>query len=143
MKEGKKGRMTEPLAQAFFLLIACLFSQLIALVYLSFQSTEKTTIYWILSATFTLLYGFFNAVISLSVSAEGSYFSRSMKAYVLLLVGSSGLAFAFSGLSTDGAASIRWIYMMVTFSYFIFITIAFFMRKIIDYAQRQDTEHET
>ncbi len=134
-----KTRFLDPVSQAVLLLSVCLLSQLISLL-LYYGSEGESSAPWILAGAFTLFYAFVNAVVSLQAN-NPAYFSRSFYGYFMILAGSALIAYAFSGFSFRGAASIRWIFMIITFSYFIFTTIAFFMRKIINYAQRQDTEH--
>ena len=134
-----KNRLLDPIGQAVLLLVTCLLCQLAAMI-IFFESDGEQSTPWICAGAFTLFYAFLNAVVSLQGETK-TYFSRSFYGYFLILFGSATLAYVFSSFSFDGSASIRWIFIMITFSYFIFITIAFFMRKIINYAQRQDTEH--
>ena len=60
--------------------------------------------------------------------------------FIILLIFSFGFATAVSDTSAIDKRSIKWIFFTITFSYFIFLMIAYFMRRIIEYAQKQDTE---
>ena len=134
--------MEYPLHQAAMLIISCLLVQLIALVVavslpsLSFGSP------WIISGAFTLFYAFLNALLLLNTEQMNRYFSHSFYGYFLVLFLGAGMAYVFALANPASAESMRFIYGIITFSYFIFLTIVFFMRKIIEYAQRQDTEHQ-
>ncbi|MCB0665604.1 MAG: hypothetical protein KDC80_07265 [Saprospiraceae bacterium] len=134
--------LDHPIRQSVWLLIGCTIIQLLVLLF--FASEKAPHFYhWIVSATILLLYAFFNSVYFLKVTDTGSYVRNSIYGFVILLVGSFGFAAAFSHLPDVDKMSVRWIFFMIIFSYFIFLTIAFFMRKIIEYAQRQDTESKT
>ena len=139
MIDALKDRFTDPMSQAVLLLIACLLTMLLGLVWSAGVLPEDNNTPWIIAGAFTLFYASVNAAISLQDSSN-AYFSKSITGYIIMMLLSAGLAYAFAGFTAAGAASIRWIFVIITLSYFIFLTIAFFMRKIIDYAQRQDTE---
>ena len=138
-----KDKLSDPINQAVIILTGCLFFQIFSLLLTANAVPENNTGPWIVAGASTLFYAFVNAVVSLQGEQIGTYFTRAVSGYFLMLLGSAAMAYAFAGFSAAGSASIRWIFIMITFSYFIFITIAFFMRKIINYAQRQDTEHRS
>ncbi len=134
-------RIGNPLVQAALIISACLMTQLIALILSTLEGLGTNTP-WVIAGAFTLFYAFFSAVLSLKAERALVYFSRSIYGYLIVLVGTGLLAYAFSNFRWETAGSMSWIYFILTFSYLVFITIAYFMRKIIDYAQRKDTEHK-
>lgn len=134
--------LDHPIRQAVWLLIVCTVAQLLVLLIYATQETPHFY-HWIVSATTLLLYAFFNSVYYLKVSDTSTYIRDSIYGFVILLVGGFGFATAFSHLPEGDRLSVRWIFFMIIFSYFIFLTIATLMRKIIEYAQRQDTESKT
>ncbi len=135
-----KTRLENPLGQATVIIVAVVVVQLMSLII--YGSTDRAgDAAWIIAGAFALFYGFFNAVFLLGAENPNSYISKSFTGYLLVLLFGAGLAYIINlQWPSQNSTSMRWIFMIVTFSYFIFITIVFFMRKIIEYAQRQDTE---
>lgn len=94
--------------------------------------------FWIIACTFILFYAMFNAIISLLSDNMDRYWTRSMIAYVAVAGISGLLAWGFSSLSIDEAGSFRWLYIVLTFGYLMFLTMIGMMRKIVDFAQREE-----
>lgn len=131
-----------PIRQSIVLVILCLVVQLTVF---GFHKSEAAPhlFHWVISMSVLLLFAFFNSVYLLKTNDTGPYIRNSMYAFVLLLISTFAMATGFSEEMASNRMSVRWIYFMIIFSYFIFLTIAYFMRKIIEYAQRQDTESKT
>ena len=135
-----KTRLENPIGQAVLIIIASIFVQLLSLMLYS-ATNEAGDLAWMIAGAFALFYGFFNAVFLLSVDQVNNYISKSFTGYFLVMLVGAGLAYVINlQWPSENVTSMRWIFMIITFSYFVFITIVFFMRKIIEYAQRQDTE---
>ena len=75
---------------------------------------------------------------SLKAASMNKYWSRSIMAFMGLLVVSGLLATVFSGLSIDEAGSFRWLFVVLTFGYLVFLSIVRLMKKIVDIAIEQD-----
>jgi hypothetical protein len=131
-----------PIRQSILLLIVCLVGQLTLLIFHHSDGTPHLY-HWIVSMSVLLLFAFFNSVYLLKTNDTGIYIRNSIYAFVMLLVGTFCMAVGFSDEIPANRMSVRWIFFMIIFSYFIFLTIAYFMRKIIEYAQRQDTESKS
>lgn len=95
-------------------------------------------VFWVIGGATTLFFGLFNSVISLAASDMNVYWFRSTFCYTVLMVASCVLAFLFSGISMTEAGSFKWIYMVLTFGYLLFLSIMRFMRKIVQIAQKED-----
>lgn len=131
--------LNHPMRQAIWLFVAGLAVQM--LVLLLYMSEKSPHFYhYVVSATILLLYAFFNSVYLLKTEQMTDYIRSSIYGFIILLISGFGLASAFSNLPDSDRMSVRWIFFMIIFSYFIFLTIAYFMRRIIEYAQNQDTE---
>lgn len=134
-------RLNDPVIQAILVFSIFILFELISLIVSALSKSFDTTNYWILAGTFLMLYAIFNAI-GMSQSRKTLwYWSRSMYGYFGLLVAVSLIAFAFSGVGINQAASIKWIFFIITMCYVLFLVISFLMRKIVDYAQKQDTHH--
>lgn len=135
--------LENPIKLAILLLIAGMVAHVFCLVLYATKDDAVNFSHWIVASTILLLYAFFDSVYLLKTRDLTTYFRRSVYGFLILLVSGFGFATAFSQLESYEQRSVRWILFMIVFSYFIFLTIAFFLRKIIEYAQRQDTESKS
>jgi hypothetical protein len=95
-------------------------------------------VFWVIGGATTLFFGLFNSVISLGATDMNVYWFRSTASYVVLMVLSGCLAYFFSGMTMNEAGSFKWIFMVLTFGYLLFLSIMRFMRKIVQIAQQED-----
>ena len=58
--------------------------------------------------------------------------------FIALLVGGGFLAYLVSGVTIDEAGSFRWLYVVLTMGYLIFLAIVQSMKRIVDIAIQQD-----
>lgn len=95
-------------------------------------------IFWEFSFSLLLGYMMFNSLFSLQSNDRMIYFRNSIFAFMLLAAVGGCIAWLFSGIKLDEAGSFRWLYIVFTFVYLVFLTIVNLMRKVIDYARKQD-----
>lgn len=93
---------------------------------------------WMASAAFMLLFALFNSVFSLSSENMMKYWGRSVYSFMGLAVGAGLLAYLFSSLSIGEAGSYKWIYMVVSFGYLVFLSMMATMRKVVEFAQKEE-----
>ena len=96
---------------------------------------------WMTAASFMLFFAMLNAVFSLSSKDMMKYWGQSVYSYLGLALISGLVAYLFSSLSIDEAGSYRWIYLVLTFGYLVFLSIMSLMRKIVDFAQKEEWNH--
>lgn len=95
--------------------------------------------FWVVCGTGMLVYALFSSILSLAVETDmNQYWSRSTGVYALLMILGGCLAWLFSGLMLSEAASFKWIFMVVTFGYLLFLSLMRFMRKVVSLAQQED-----
>ena len=133
--------LKDPLHQGIFAFIAFFLFEIIVLAISTSSPDFNKLNYWIMAGTILMLFAIANAIGILQAKSMLKYWSRSMYAYIGLLVAISLVSWAFSGLSVGEAASIRWIFMIITLCYVLFLIIVFLMKVVIDYAQKQDLEN--
>ena len=130
-----------------FVQAAMIFAGMIAVVLLSklVNSTGWLDVgpkfAWMSAASFMLFFAVFNSVFSLSSTNLNHYWGRSVVAFVVLAAASAGVAYLFSSMSIDEAGSYRWIYIVVTFGYLVFLSIMGAMKAIVEFAQREEWNH--
>jgi hypothetical protein len=121
---------------------ALLFTVLIVLVYYAFNigSTDMSTLrnYYTIPMSFTLVFGVFNAILSLSSPDQNKYYGMSLVCYFIFCAVTIALGRLLSGITLDDAGSYRWIYFVFTFGYILFLAIVRTMRWVVIFAQKQD-----
>jgi len=112
-----------PFKQAAFALVLNIIAILIVQgVSSGEEMVDKGVRSWEASFSILLAFMLFNSIFSfLVVAALGGV-----------------LAHYVSGVSMDNAGSFRWLYIVFTFTYLIFISIVNLMRKLMDIAKKQD-----
>ena len=93
---------------------------------------------WTESASMLSMFGVCNSVLSLSADNVTPYWNKSIYSYIIVCVVGGAMAWWFSGLSISEAKSFKWIYIVFTFGYLLFLSIVSLMRKIVFIAQEQD-----
>ncbi len=93
---------------------------------------------WLIAASFLWLYAIFNSIFSLSANSINAYWGRAIPAYGLLALFNGLLAWGFSSLSIGHAGSYRWIYFVLTFSYFLLLSIMAAVKRLVEFAEREE-----
>ena len=96
---------------------------------------------WMAAAVFMLCFALFNSVFSLSAKDMMKYWGRSIYSFMGLACTSGVVAWLFSSLTINEAGSYRWIFIVVTIAYLVFLSLVGMMRKIVDFAQREEWNH--
>lgn len=96
---------------------------------------------WMSAASFMLLFAVFNSVFSLSSKNMMKYWGRSVYSFLGLAAASGLAAYLISSMTMNEAGSYRWIYVVVTIGYLVFLSMMAAMRKIVDFAQREEWNH--
>jgi len=107
--------------------------QLIGIVSPSFMTI------WILTTAILLLFGIFNSLFCLAAPSIGHYWSRSIFSYAGLAIMSALTAWLFTSVSIGDAATFKWLFLVVTVGYLVFLSVVGFIRIIIEIARRKDT----
>ncbi|MEO0779409.1 MAG: hypothetical protein AAF146_22810, partial [Bacteroidota bacterium] len=85
-----------------------------------------------------LFFALINSLSSLSAEDLNKYWGRSMLAFAALAVASGLTAYGLSSLSINEAGSYRWIFIVLTFGYLVFLSIIGLMKNIVEFAERED-----
>lgn len=96
---------------------------------------------WMSSAAFMLCFSAFNSVFSLSAPNMMKYWSKSIYCFMGLAIATGLFAWLVSSLSIGEAGSYKWIYFVVTIGYLVFLSMMAMMKKIVDFAQKEDWSH--
>lgn len=93
---------------------------------------------WMSAASFMLLFALFNSVYSLRTDNMMQYWGRSLYCFIGLAALAGLSAWLFSGLTIGAAGSYRWIYIVVTIGYLVFLSMMATLRKIVEFAQKEE-----
>ena len=93
---------------------------------------------WLCAASFLLFFALFNSIFSLSAKDLNQYWTRSMLAFAGLTFISGLIAWGFSKIHIYDAGSYSWIYVVVTFGYLVFLSMMGFMKRIVEFAEKED-----
>jgi len=128
----------DPLYLALGCLVAACVIMLISYGGLSKSDAPDKSQIYLVSASFVLIYVIFNSILSYGIDNMAKYLPRSIIGFVGLTVISTVVAQLLSGVAIDDAGTYKWLYIVFSMCYIIFLVIVRTMRKIIDLAQEQD-----
>ena len=95
---------------------------------------------WIIMTSFILFFAIANSIMSLQAKNLNRYWAWSIMSFIAFLVCSGLVATMISGLSFDEAGSFRWLFMVLTFGYLVFLAVTRLIRQIVEYAIKQDDD---
>ena len=93
---------------------------------------------WSIAAAFMLLFALLNSLMSLRADSFVKYWGRSMYSYLGLALCTGLAAWMFSGIPLREAGTYRWIYIVVTIGFLVFLSIVNLMKKIVRFAEREE-----
>ncbi|MBT8219289.1 MAG: hypothetical protein KJP00_05680 [Bacteroidia bacterium] len=134
------GDKNAPLYQSGALIIVVLVANLIGKMIQSTGISEWSELFpWIIAGSILLSFAFFNALIGLITTiGKVEYYQKSVIGFVILAIVAGLLAYLFSSLTIGEAGTMRWIYIVISIGYLIFMGIMMLMRTIVEIAQKED-----
>lgn len=93
---------------------------------------------WMTATAFMLFFAVFNSILSLLAKDINQYWGRSIMCFLGLAAVSGFLAYLVSGIPIGQAGSYKWLYVVVTFGYLIFLSMMAFMRTIVTFAMKEE-----
>lgn len=93
---------------------------------------------WIIATSLLFVYMVFNSLFALNVEDNNTYYFHSILGFVSILIIGFFLSWLTSGVAIDEAGAFRWIFVVFTFVYIIFLLIIRSIKKIVKMAQRED-----
>ena len=93
---------------------------------------------WMSAAAFLLMFAVANSLSTLTAESPAKYWGRSIYSFMGLAFLSGLIAWAFSSLSINEAGSFRWIFIVLTIGYLVFLGIVNSIRRIVDFAQKEE-----
>lgn len=108
------------------------------LVNLIAPSTIDRLFPWSIATAFMLFFALMNSLLSLRADSFAKYWQASMYSYMALALGTGLIAWGFSGIPIGEAGSYKWIYLVVSFGFLVFLSMINFVKIIVKYAEREE-----
>jgi len=121
-----------------FLQAGIVFGLMILFMLVGNVGSEDEIFPWMVVCAMMLFYALLNAVLSLSTRDIKNYWWQSILGYLVMVFLGSLLARWVSGIKMDDAASIRWLFVVFSIGYLVFISIVQLIRLIVTIAQKQE-----
>jgi len=132
-------RKIDPLKQALAFVGATAASMILTLLLnKTGWYTVDTLFPWTIATTFLLLFAVFNSMMSLNADSALKYWGRSVYGFIGLAFVNGMAAWLVSGVPIGQAHSYRWIYIVVTIGFIVFLTLVNLMRKIVSFAEKEE-----
>ena len=93
---------------------------------------------WVVLCSMILFFALVNSILSFAAEDGNKYWLHSIISFSLLLVLGGLIAWAMSGVSIHDAGSVKWLYMVLTFGYLVFLSIVNLIKLLVNLAQKQD-----
>ncbi|MDO8368045.1 MAG: hypothetical protein Q7T20_14685 [Saprospiraceae bacterium] len=96
---------------------------------------------WSIGSALMLFFAMMNSLLSIRATSFVKYWGASMYSYLALALCTSLAAWGFSGIPLREAGSYRWIYIVVTVGFLVFLSMVNFMKIIVRYAEKEEWHH--
>lgn len=93
---------------------------------------------WVVLCGMILFFALANSILGFSATEPNKYWFQSILSFAFLLVVGGLIAWAISGVSIFKAGSVRWLYIVMTFGYLVFLSIVNLIKFFVHLAQRHD-----
>jgi len=93
---------------------------------------------WSIAAAFSLLFALLNSLLSLRADSFAKYWGRSVYSYMGSAFVMGLVAWGLSGIPLREAGTYRMVYIAVTFGFLVFLTMVNLMKKIVQFAEREE-----
>jgi hypothetical protein len=93
---------------------------------------------WSIGAALMLFYALMNSLLSIRAVSFVKYWGASIYSYLALAFCTSMAAWGFSGIPLREAGSYRWIYIVVTIGFIVFLSMVNMMKIIVKFAEKEE-----
>lgn len=93
---------------------------------------------WSIGAAFMLFFAMMNSLLSIKAVSFTKYWGASMYSFMALAFCTSMSAWLFSGIPLKEAGSYRWIYIVVTIGFIVFLSLVNTVKIIVRFAEKEE-----
>ena len=128
-----------PPVQAVMVFTVALVFMLIGIALDKMGIMEMERLYpWSIATGFMLMFAIFNSIASLQADNVAKYWGASMYSYIGLGALTALSAWQLSGVALSDAESYKFIYVVVTIGFLVFISMINLMKKIVNFAEKEE-----
>jgi hypothetical protein len=139
MKDSIEKYLNVPIMQAVAVLAVSTLIMCIGSLFDWSQPGKSDPLFsWSIGAAFTLFFAMLNSLLSLRAESFVKYWQGSMYSFLAVALGTSMVSWGISGIPIGEAGSYRWIYLVVSVGFIIFLTMVNFMKIIVKYAEKEE-----
>jgi hypothetical protein len=132
-------KLDHPPIQALAILIAALFIMTIGWGFTASGIMAFEPLFaWSIGAALMLFYALMNSLLSIRAVSFVKYWGASIYSYLALAFCTSMAAWGFSGIPLREAGSYRWIYIVVTIGFIVFLSMVNMMKIIVKFAEKEE-----
>ncbi len=132
-------RKLDPIRQAaLFFIAAVVFMTLTLLLDQTGWYDTDRLFPWSIATAFLLLFALFNSLMSLNADNSARYWGRSVYSFLGLAFLNGVAAWLTSGVPLGAAQSYRWIYVVITIGFLVFLSMINLMKKIVQFAEKEE-----
>lgn len=92
-------------------------------------------------AAFMFIFAMFGSLFVVKAENVSKYLGRVIYSYLGLALATILVSWLLTGKSIGEVGSFKWIYLVLTVGFMIFLGIMVFARKIIEYAEKEEWHH--
>jgi hypothetical protein len=139
MKNSIEKQLNRPIIQAAAVLAVAILVMGIGWLFDWAQPGKSDPLFsWSIGSAFTLFFAMLNSLLSLRAESFVKYWQASMYSYMALALGTCLASWGISGIPIGAAGSYRWIYLVVSVGFIMFLTMVNFMKIIVKYAEKEE-----
>ena len=101
-----------------------------------FQASERFP--WMAGAAMLFVFSMFSCLLLIPAKDVSIYIKRAMYSFMGLIFFTYVVAWLFTGKMIDEVGSFKWIYLVLTVGFLLFIGITVFVRQLITFAEEED-----
>jgi hypothetical protein len=132
-------RLNSPIVQAIAVLAVAILIMSLGWLFGWINPNASDPLFpWSIGSAFMLFFAMMNSLLSLRADSFMKYWQASMYSYSALALGTGLVAWGFSGVPIGEAGSYKWIYLVVTVGFIVFLSMVNFMKVIVKYAEKEE-----
>ncbi|MBK9564723.1 MAG: hypothetical protein IPO37_05920 [Saprospiraceae bacterium] len=134
-------REISPFRQVGVVLVATVFFMIFSnLIPTAPYSKSAHIMPWVILCGMILFFALANSVLGFGAKDTNKYWLHSIISFSMMLVIGGIMAWAISGVSIRDAGSVRWIYVVLTFGYLVFLSIVNLIRFLVVLAKKHENK---
>lgn len=139
MKIFTENKLNSPPIQSLIVWIGAIVAMVLGWLFDRISPGHSDPLFpWSIATAFMLCFAILNSVLSLRADSFTKYWQASMYSYMALAFATGLTAWLFSGIPLGEAGYYKWIYMVVSIGFIVFLTLVNLMKTIVRFAEKEE-----